>query len=141
MDFQNNDAFKAVDVEPVGFRPSATPRVALPQIGHVIDVSGGASRISITHAEVLRLSEHQDATLAMAGQVGSQVKIKVGSNWLVANVRSLTSVVAGEDYTAEIDFLGEGDEERLTGRIYNFRRGVTSFPLPGMQVFPVCCPL
>jgi hypothetical protein len=137
MDFQNHDAFRTADAEPQGFRPSATPRVALPQIGHVIDISGGSSRISITHAEVLRLSEHQDATLAMAGQVGSQVKIKVGSNWLVANVRSLTSVVAGEDYTAEIDFLGEGDEERLTGRIYNFRRGVTSFPIPGMQVFPV----
>ena len=38
---------------------------------------------------------------------------------------------------AQIDFLGEGDEERLTGKLYNFRRGVTRYPTPGADVYPV----
>ena len=37
---------------------------------------------------------------------------------------------------ANIDFLGEGDEEKLTGRIHGFRRGVTNYPLPGSLVYP-----
>ena len=38
---------------------------------------------------------------------------------------------------AAVDFLGEGDEERLTGHIYNFRRGVTHYPVPGSIVYAV----
>src|SRR5690606_27443044 len=38
---------------------------------------------------------------------------------------------------AAIDFLGEGDEEVLTGNIYNFRRGVTRNPIPGSDVYAV----
>ena len=38
---------------------------------------------------------------------------------------------------AAVDFLGEGDEERITGKIYNFRRGVTRYPVPGSEVFAV----
>ena len=33
-----------------------------------------------------------------------------------------------------IDYLGEGDEERLTGKVYNFRRGITRYPAPGTPV-------
>ena len=32
---------------------------------------------------------HADPSIAMSGQVGSQVKMKVGTSWLVANVRTL----------------------------------------------------
>ena len=46
----------------------------------------------------------------------------------------------GTAIIAEIDFLGEGDEERLTGKLYNFRRGVTRYPSPGAEVFPVTTP-
>ena len=35
-----------------------------------------------------------------------------------------------------VDFLGEGEEERLTGRIHSFRRGVTGYPIPGALVYP-----
>ena len=35
-----------------------------------------------------------------------------------------------------VDFLGEGVEERLTGRIHSFRRGVTRYPIPGALVYP-----
>ena len=37
---------------------------------------------------------------------------------------------------AVVDFLGEGDEERLTGRLHSFQRGVTRYPVPGALVFP-----
>ena len=49
----------------------------------------------------------------MSGQVGSQIKIGSGQRWLLANVRKLkvTDAEAGH-ITAEIDFLGEGDEDR-----------------------------
>ena len=43
----------------------------------------------------------------MSGQVGSQVKMKVGSSWLIANVRTLRADSSGE-IVAHVDFLGEG---------------------------------
>ena len=39
--------------------------------------------------------------------------------------------------TADIDFLGEGDEEASTGKLINFKRGITSYPIPGSKVYPV----
>ena len=38
---------------------------------------------------------------------------------------------------AQVDFLGEGDEDRQTGKISNFRRGVTRYPIPGSEVYAV----
>ncbi len=107
------------------------------QIGAVIDIAGSSSRMKISKSVLLRLQSADDPALGMAGQVGSLIKIKVGSTWLVANVRTLASdPVDDAVIIANIDFLGEGDEERLTGRIYNFRRGVTRYPMPGNPVFP-----
>ncbi|MCV5927831.1 hypothetical protein OFO11_38630, partial [Escherichia coli] len=80
-----------------------------------------------------RLAGHPDPSIAMAGQVGAQVKIKVGSVWLVASARALQLDPASGSILAQIDFLGEGDEERLTGRLYQFRRGVTRYPVPGAE--------
>src|SRR3546814_2286947 len=72
----------------------------------------------------------------MAGQVGAQVKIRVGNIWLVASIRDQQMHERGEGLiVATIDFLGEGDEEKITGRIHNFRRGVTRYPIPGGQVY------
>jgi uncharacterized protein len=139
MDFQRTDAFQPAPPEathPATIIPAARSNV--PQIGRVVDISGSASRVEIDGPVIMELGQSSDATLAMAGQVGSQIKIKVGSNWLVANVRTLTSNGdTGSGIYALIDFLGEGDEERLTGKIYNFRRGVTRYPIPGMAVYPV----
>ena len=35
---------------------------------------------------------------------------------------------------AEIDFLGEG-RRMPAGKLVNFRRGITRYPLPGAKVF------
>ncbi len=108
------------------------------EIGRVIEIAGSSSRVCLFADALARLELETDPSLAMAGQVGSQIKIRVGSTWLIANVRTL-SVQQGENamITAQIDFLGEGDEERLTGKIYGFRRGVTRYPSPNSGVFAV----
>ena len=107
-------------------------------IGEVIEISGSSSQVRFDGAALARQSGADDPSLATAGQVGSQIKIRLGSTWLVANVRSLRVDPNYENCVVGfIDFLGEGDEERLTGKIYNFRRGITRYPTPGGQVFPV----
>ena len=105
-------------------------------IGEVIDISGSASRMLLDAATLGELSTSADAAVAMAGQVGAQVKIRVGSTWLVASIRDQQLHERGEGLiVATIDFLGEGEEEKITGRIHNFRRGVTRYPIPGSQVY------
>lgn len=107
------------------------------QIGAVLDISGSASKISINPEALMALAGAADPSLSSAGQVGSLIKVRVGATWLVANVRNLSKENdANGRVTAMIDFLGEGDEERLTGKIYNFRRGVTRYPFPDAPVFP-----
>src|SRR3546814_17902906 len=72
----------------------------------------------------------------MAVQFGVQVKVRVGNVLLIASIRDQHLVARGEVLIiATIDFLGEGEEEKITGRIHNFRRGVTRYPIPGSQVF------
>ncbi len=107
-------------------------------IGIVLSIAGGSSRVLLDQALVEAQASSSDPVTASAGQVGSQIKMRVGAAWLVANVRSLSlEDVANGRIVADIDFLGEGDEERLTGKLYNFRRGVTRYPMPGCGVFAV----
>jgi uncharacterized protein len=106
------------------------------EIGRVLDIAGSSSRIMLSKAQLAKLAGNSDPCLTMCGQVGSVIKVKVGVTWLVANIRSLSAATDNDDMIlASIDFLGEGDEERLTGRIYGFRRGVTRYPMPGNAVF------
>lgn len=114
----------------------AGPGDPLSPIGVVNAIGGAGSGITMDAARVEALSAHADETLATAGQVGSQVKLRVGTTWLIASVRSLGLSERG-DIAAEIDFVGEGDEEQLTGKLHRFRRGVTRYPMPGAHVYPV----
>ena len=137
MDFQaSSSAFQPDSVSSTTITPRPLRGVDT-QIGTVLDISGSASRIVLDAVAIESLADQTDASLASAGQVGCQIKVKVGSTWLVANVRTLAKHpdIQGK-VIAMIDFLGEGDEERLTGKIYNFRRGVTRYPFPDAPVFP-----
>jgi uncharacterized protein len=126
-----------------GIAPKAEPKMVVnaapsPPIGIVMEIAGSGSQISLDAARLNTLSSHEDPSIAMAGQVGAQVKIKIGSTWLLASIRS--QKMHGREHgviMAAVDFLGEGDEEKLTGRIYNFRRGVTRYPVPGSEVYAV----
>ena len=107
-------------------------------IGCVMAIAGGGSRVLFDRNALELAAQDADPVAAAAGQVGGQIKMRVGGSWLVANVRTLALREEGSDWVAaEIDFLGEGDEERLTGKLYNFRRGVTRYPIPGCDVFAV----
>ncbi len=106
-------------------------------IGIVLEIGGSGSRIALDLQRLTECSADSDPSVAMSGQVGSQVKIRIGGNWLLASVRNQkqdNDTPGG--LQADVDFLGEGDQERLTGRIHKFRRGVTGYPVPGAYVYP-----
>ncbi|AXJ95220.1 ATPase [Sphingomonas sp. FARSPH] len=110
----------------------------LTPVGCVTAVGGGGSRVLLDRASLDLVAQDGDPVVAAAGQVGGQIKMRVAGAWLIANVRNLSLQQGGQDWiVADIDFLGEGDEERLTGKLYNFRRGVTRYPVPGCEVFPI----
>jgi hypothetical protein len=115
--------------------PSGVPAGAVPRIGQVIEIAGSGSQARLDGARLAELAGHPDPSIATSGQVGSQVKLVVGNNWLIANVRTLRAADAGE-VVAYIDFLGEGTRD-AGGRLSHFRRGVTRYPIPGCDVLPV----
>jgi len=94
------------------------------RIGFVTEIAGSGSQICVDPKVLAELDKHDDPSIKMAGQVGAQIKIRVGSIWLLASIRTQKLDLSDSNsITAFVDFLGEGDEERLTGKIYNFRRG------------------
>ena len=120
---------------------SPSPNTGLHHIGFVMEIAGSGSQVTLDAGILTGLMSHSDPSVAMSGQVGSQIKIRVGNTWLLASIR--TQKLHERDHgviMAQVDFLGEGDEEKLTGKIYNFRRGVTRYPVPGSEVYAVSSP-
>jgi len=117
-----------------GQAPGAAPAKgqALPPIGKVLEIAGSGSAICMDAKHLLALQSHSDPSVAMSGQVGSQVKMIVGNSWLIANVRTMRADESGE-IIANVDFLGEGSRD-ASGKMSNFRRGVTRYPIPGCDV-------
>ncbi len=105
-------------------------------IGVVLEIAGSGSVIAIDLQRLNECMEDEDPAIGMAGQVGSQIKIRVGNSWLLASVRNQRQDRKAGSILADIDFLGEGMEEKLTGRLHGFRRGVTRYPVPGALVYP-----
>jgi uncharacterized protein len=155
MDISNNQQFSSaqpVDNAPspatatVSLAPQSAAKAPVPSgglhhIGFVMEIAGAGSQVTLDAGRLNALLDHADPSIAMAGQVGSQIKIRVGNTWLLASIR--TQKLHERDQgviMAAVDFLGEGDEERLTGKIYNFRRGVTRYPVPGSEVYAVSSP-
>jgi hypothetical protein len=139
MDDQPNlrqfiDEMSSFDEEPAA-RPVRGAAPELPPIGQVVEIAGSSSQIRMKTETLLEMQQNPDPAVAMSGQVGSQVKMVVGTNWLIANVRTLAAAGDGE-VVAEIDFLGEGSRSS-NGTMSNFRRGVTRYPIPGSTVLPV----
>ncbi|MXP41760.1 DUF87 domain-containing protein [Altererythrobacter soli] len=105
-------------------------------IGVVLEIAGAGSQVVLDLQRLTECARDGDPSIAIAGQVGSQVKIKTEDGWLLASVRDQKQDRRSGGILANIDFLGEGDEEKLTGRIHSFRRGVTRYPIPGAMVYP-----
>ena len=114
--------------------PAKSSPTKLDAIGQVVEIAGSGSQIRMDGAALSGLQSHSDPSVAMSGQVGSQVKMVVGNAWLIANVRTLRGNESGE-LVAHVDFLGEG--KNTSGRLSSFRRGVTRYPIPGAAVLPV----
>jgi len=125
-------SFSAEEAAPA--RP-VSGSTSVPPIGQVVDIAGSGSQVRLDAATLNSLSNHSDPSVAMSGQVGSQVKMVVGNAWLIANVRTMRAADSGE-IIANIDFLGEGSRDG-SGKMTHFRRGVTRYPIPGCQVMPV----
>jgi hypothetical protein len=119
-------------------RPHIIRAVQYASIGRVLEISGGGARIALEAQRLEELTRSEDPSIALSGQVGGHVKLTMGNRWLLGNVRKLR-LHETEDGTivAEMDFLGEGEEQDQTGKLVNFRRGITSYPAPGAKVFPV----
>ena len=118
-----------------GSPASSADNAPAPPIGRVLEIAGSGSKIWMDFSRLQMLLTHSDPSIAMAGQVGSQVKMLVGNSWLIANVRTLSTGNDGK-VLGQIDFLGEGHSV-AGGRMTNFRRGVTRYPIPGCEVLPV----
>ena len=136
MDKQSFQDFTPAD----GSGEAAPARVAgdnaMQPIGVVLEIAGSGSQIALDLERLNECMEDEDPSVALAGQVGSQVKIRVGNSWLLASVRNQKQDRRGGGVLANIDFLGEGNDEKLTGRINGFRRGVTRYPIPGAMIYP-----
>jgi DNA helicase HerA-like ATPase len=122
------------------FTPADAPDNASLPIGMVLEIAGSGSQIALDLERLSQCAEDRDPSIALAGQVGSQVKIKTKDGWLLASVRNQRQDRRSEvgAILANIDFMGEGQEEKLTGKIHGFRRGVTRYPIPGALVYPAC---
>ena len=132
-EFLNEVSNFTEEAEPAPVK-SATPS-DLGAIGDVVEIAGSGSQIRMNAAALSALQSHSDPSVAMSGQVGSQVKMVVGDAWLIANVRTLRANETG-GLIAHVDFLGEGRKD-AAGKLSSFRRGVTRYPIPGAEVLPV----
>ncbi|ARU17179.1 ATPase [Croceicoccus marinus] len=122
--------------EPVERKSSQASR----PIGEVLDIAGSMSRVMLQRDRLIECRQDSDPTVQLAGLVGSQIKVRVGQIWLLASVRTQSLDRGTGQIIAEIDFLGEGQEEKLTGRVRNFTRGITNYPIPGAEVYAATNP-
>ena len=138
MNFQSLPKVEEEEEFAPTIRPEVRSAPKVPPIGRVVQVGGGSGRVELEIGRLAEVSRDPDPSVALSGQVGGNVKLEAGSRWLLANVRSLR-LHDGEGglVVAEIDFLGEGEEQEQTGRLINFRRGITGYPAPGARVYPV----
>ncbi|GAA4643137.1 DUF87 domain-containing protein [Pontixanthobacter gangjinensis] len=136
MGDMGNQNFEQPQAQPVAPKPAKSDNANQP-IGVVLEIAGSGSQIALDLERLNECMADDDPSIALAGQVGSQIKIRIGNAWLLANVRNQRQDRrAGGSIIANIDFLGEGQEEKLTGKIHGFRRGVTRYPVPGALIYP-----
>jgi DNA helicase HerA-like ATPase len=109
----------------------------LESIGTVLEITVSGGVIALDCGALAACAASPDHSLALAGQVGSMVKLRVGNSWLLANLRSQKQDDRDESrILAQVDFLGQGLIEQPSGRIRGFRRGITRYPQPRTRVYP-----
>ncbi|MBO9581026.1 MAG: DUF87 domain-containing protein [Sphingobium sp.] len=125
------------DEAPAAPQSRPVSKAATTVLGYVAGISGGSAKVMVDINAMDGMVNDPDPSIAMAGQVGSQIKMRVGERWIVATVRTLSLDSRSANHIlADIDFLGEGDLDEQ-GHVAHFRRGITRFPVPGTELFPV----
>ncbi len=139
-DSMNLHSFPSADDTDVAPRPSGRQGLNAQHeaLGAVSQISGSGAVIEMVGRRLVEVATDPDPSVAMSGQVGSQIKIASGRRWLLANVGALrVADVEADVVVADIDFLGEGEEDPATGKLVNFKRGITAYPIPGNKAYPV----
>ena len=111
----------------------ATSLAATP-LGRIETVSGGGAETRLNPQLLELMARDVDPAVAMAGEIGSLLKMMVAGRCVIASVHSLSH--EGSEIAARISFLGEGNLD-ASGHVAAFRRGVTRYPLPGTPVVAV----
>jgi uncharacterized protein len=141
MDMMNFHSLPRVeDAEEVGptIRPVVVQAPMQAPIGRVLEIGGGSARLELDLARLGEIAKDPDPSIALSGQVGGHVKLEIGARWVLASVRNLKlNGGEGGGVVAGVDFLGEGEEHEGSGKLVDFRRGITGYPTPGARVFPV----
>jgi hypothetical protein len=92
MDGLSNSGFgqrdNQVEAEAAAAAPAAEIDNAREPIGNILEIAGSGSAIALDLQRLQECSEDADPSIALAGQVGSQIKIRVGKGWLLASVRT-----------------------------------------------------
>ena len=83
------------DAESVPGRVPHAPSDPQLAIGRVLEIAGSGSAVVMDSAALHALATNADPSLAMSGQVGSQIKMQVAGSWLIANVRTLGYLYLG----------------------------------------------
>ena len=121
---------------------SSCPEAPVPEspvIGWLLGIAGSSGRIVLDRTAIDALAGHADPVLAAAGQVAMPVKIRRDDRWIIGSIRAL-SLDPSSDAAAiatEIDLMGEAMRHAETGEMLGFRRGVTSYPLPGATIHAI----
>jgi DNA helicase HerA-like ATPase len=107
--------------------------IEAPEIGRVIAIAGAAAEVTLD-ARLLSLAAA--GGWVDPGAIGSHLKLRVATHWVIAQLRTLRLADANSDLLlGTIDFVGEGVE--CDGRLTGFQRGVTRLPMPGRPILPL----
>ncbi len=103
-------------------------------LGRIETVAGGGAETRLEPPILALMAQDADVSVAMAGEIGSMLKMIVAGRCVIASIHALGRI--GAEINARISFLGEGLVD-AAGTITAFRRGVTRYPLPGTPVHAV----
>ena len=119
------------------------PKVkTLKSIGIITEISGNGAK-ALCDIATLREMSSVDSDYAdfAPGQIGTILKVKVTKGFLFMTVRDIVSSYANgiptDKVAMSLDYLGHGIRAPLTESGMIFDRGVTDFPIPGEELYPV----
>ncbi|MDA7569269.1 DUF87 domain-containing protein [Emcibacteraceae bacterium] len=114
----------------------------LKSVGFITEISGSGAK-ALCDVRVLRDMSSVDSDYAdfAPGQIGTILKVKVTKGFLFMTVRDIVTNYPNGEPTNKVamslDFLGHGIRAPLKESGMIFDRGVTDFPIPGEELYPV----